>query len=313
LWTLPFDCLQISLYLETKYKTHNIMLINTSSSAIIKAWQAFLNTKGYDAGTADGIWGPHTTAASKAFQSANQLVSDGQIGPRTIQVALDEGFIIPKGSTFEPEGTSNIVFDLSYHNLSPDFSQAYAAGMRALFHKATQHTTFVDPTYTDRRQEATDEGFYWGAYHFGTGGDGTAQAEYFLKHAKPDGKTLLALDFEPDTTKGQTNMTLDEARNFVTKIKEETGKYPGIYGGGYLKDLVRSQADEVLSNCWLWLSEYGPHAKLPNGWTEYAFWQYTDGKIGPGAVPIDGIGRCDRDLFKGTQAELDVFWLANAC
>lgn len=48
--------------------------------------QAFLTEKGYDVGTAgaDGIMGPDTVAALKAFQQENGLAADGIVGPNTL-------------------------------------------------------------------------------------------------------------------------------------------------------------------------------------------------------------------------------------
>lgn len=45
--------------------------------------QARLNALGYNSGTPDGIFGPNTDKAVKAFQRANGLSQDGDIGPKT--------------------------------------------------------------------------------------------------------------------------------------------------------------------------------------------------------------------------------------
>jgi hypothetical protein len=45
--------------------------------------QEFLNAKGFAAGIVDGLFGPKTDSAVKAFQLANSLVSDGIVGPIT--------------------------------------------------------------------------------------------------------------------------------------------------------------------------------------------------------------------------------------
>jgi lysozyme len=38
----------------------------------------------------------------------------------------------------------------------------------------------VDPLYEASRSKARAAGLLWGAYHFGTGGDGIVQAEHLL-------------------------------------------------------------------------------------------------------------------------------------
>ncbi len=48
--------------------------------------QELLNSKGYNSGVVDGLFGPMTGKAVKAFQLANSLVSDGIVGPMTRNV-----------------------------------------------------------------------------------------------------------------------------------------------------------------------------------------------------------------------------------
>lgn len=48
-----------------------------------KGLQARLNNLGYDCGSVDGICGPATRAATRAFQQDNGLLSDGVAGPET--------------------------------------------------------------------------------------------------------------------------------------------------------------------------------------------------------------------------------------
>jgi lysozyme len=201
---------------------------------------------------------------------------------------------------------TNAVIDLSHHNTTVDLQAAKADGILGVIHKATQGLTFQDPTYGTNRQQANAAGLLWGAYHFGTGADGVSEAEYFLNFAQPAPGDLLVLDFEQNT-QGPT-MTLDDARAFVTHIHQATGQWPGIYGGSLLKQPLGTSSDPVLANCWLWLSQYGPTAVVPVNWATWTMWQYTDGAQGPGPYQVAGIGRCDRDKFNGTAAELTTFW-----
>ena len=219
---------------------------------------------------------------------------------------------------FNPPGTINVVCDLSHHNQNVDLNAAKNYGLAGFFNKATQsygENLFKDSTYPERRREAKELNLLFGAFHFGSGGSGAEQADVFLDYTNPQNDTLLALDFEENTTRGESTMNLQDAIDFVSRVKEKTGKYPGIYGGSLLKESLRT-GHPILSQCWLWLSEYPlsymSAPRLPNGWTDYTFWQYTDGIVNPKiATPIDGIGFCDRNLFKGTPDELLNFWQAN--
>lgn len=188
------------------------------------------------------------------------------------------------------------IIDLSHFNVHPDFDLARGDGVLAVIHKATQGISFVDPAYDSHRSAACD--LPWGAYHFGDGTDGAAQADFFLR--KTGGARLLALDFEQNPN--GVSMTLDQARAFVTRVEQVTGRWPGLYGGDYLKRLLGGAKDPVLGNCWLWLAQYGAEAILPANWASWTLWQYTS------SATVAGIGRCDRSRFNGTVAELTEFF-----
>jgi len=187
-----------------------------------------------------------------------------------------------------------------------DFSKLKAAGIAGVIHKATQGSTDVDPTYYYHRDGATQAGLLWGAYHFGTDSDGVTQANNFLNVVGDTSQTLLALDFESNPT--GPSMSLEEARAFVTQIKAVTGRYPGFYSGHDIKAALGSGIDPVLAECWFWLAQYGPTPVVPQNWTTWTLWQYTDGALGPDPTEIPGVGRMDRDLFNGTADELYNFW-----
>lgn len=203
----------------------------------------------------------------------------------------------------------NAVIDLSHHNFPVDFLAARRAGMLGVLHKATQGDAYQDPLYAMRRSEALAAGLLWGAYHFGIGQDGTRQAEFFLRGAEPEDHTLLALDLEENPA--GASMNLEQARAFVVRVRAASGRWPGIYGGRYLKQLLREKDDPVLAKCWLWLAHYGPRPVVPPNWPGWTLWQYTDGVTGPPPYEVAGIGRCDRDQFQGTEAQLGDFWRKN--
>jgi lysozyme len=200
----------------------------------------------------------------------------------------------------------NVVIDISHHNANPDFGQAAAAGIVGVIHKATQGLTYKDPMYLTNRQKATDAGLLWGAYHFGTGGDGSAQADFFLGFAAPDAGTLLVLDYEPNT-QGAT-MSLADARAFVSQVNAKLGRFPGLYSGSLIKQELGNNKDPVLAQCFFWLAQYGPTAVVPANWPTWTLWQYTDGNLGPQPHTVPGIGACDRDKFNGDPQGLKTLW-----
>ena len=200
----------------------------------------------------------------------------------------------------------NVVIDLSHFQTAPDFKAVKAAGIVGVIHKATEGTNYVDPLYFTHRSQAQAAGLWWGAYHFATGDNAVAQADYFLSIVKPSPQDLLVLDFEQNTQ--GASMTLAGAEQFVSEVEQALGRWPGFYSGSYIKQLLGANRSATLANCWFWLSEYGPVAHVPPNWPTWTLWQYTDGNFGPPPHSVPGVGNCDRDQFNGDMAALSRLW-----
>ncbi|MEO5931833.1 MAG: glycoside hydrolase family 25 protein [Candidatus Kapaibacterium sp.] len=206
----------------------------------------------------------------------------------------------------------NNVIDLSHHNASVDFAKIKNAGIAGVIHKATEGATVNDAMYTQRRTAALAQNLMWGAYHFGSPGDGVAQAKHFLAVTKPTPKDLLVLDFEQNYDshgKPAASMSLADAVKFVTYVQQQTGRWPGLYGGSaYLQQVLGITHNATLANCWLWLAQYGPTPKIQATWPTWTMWQYTDGVNGNQPHSVDGVGNCDRDQFNGSLDGLQRLW-----
>jgi lysozyme len=160
--------------------------------------------------------------------------------------------------------------------------------------------------YEVNQRKARLAGLMWGAYHFATGSDGVKQAVNFLDAVGDPEGLLMALDLERNPA--GSSMDLAGARAFVTHIFEQTGRWPGLYSGHTIKELLGTARDPILANCWLWLAQYGPRAVVPPNWPTWTLWQYTDGAIGGEPRAVEGIGPCDRDRFNGAKANLRKLW-----
>jgi lysozyme len=200
----------------------------------------------------------------------------------------------------------NVVIDLSHHNGNVDLAQAKADGVLGVIHKATQGLAFVDPMYAVNRNKALEAELLWGAYHFGVGGDGAAQADHFLTVVDPGPNDLLILDLEANPS--GPSMSLDEAKAFLSRVEGAVGRRPGLYSGHYIKELLGNNADSFLADCWLWHSQYGPTPHIHHTWPMWTMWQYTDGHVGPAPHAVVGIGPCDRNMFNGDAAALRRLW-----
>ncbi|MCU1226408.1 MAG: glycoside hydrolase family 25 [Edaphobacter sp.] len=198
------------------------------------------------------------------------------------------------------------IIDISHCNGSVDLSHAVANGIFGVIHKATQGCLFRDPAYLLTRPKAKAAGLLWGAYHFGTDEDGETQAKHFLETVNPSSEDILVLDLEVNRL--GPSMTLDQARTFVQSVQQQTGRWPGIYGGYYLKHLLAGKPDRVLAYCWLWLSQYDDKPRVPSNWSTWKLWQYTDGAVGIPSKPLPGVGICDRSFFNGPPEDLNNLW-----
>lgn len=202
-----------------------------------------------------------------------------------------------------------IVVDLSHYDTVTDLNAAKNAGLAGIIYKATQGSTYQDPTYAGRRGEAAAAGLLWGAYHFGDGSSVQSQVSNFLDAAQPDANTLLALDFEPN---GNNTMSLDQARQFLTLVAQQAGRQPVLYSGSLIKQML-PQPDAFFSSHKLWLAQYASQPVLPSSWQSYWLWQYSDGSAGPQPQSLPGIpgnadGQIDCNTFDGTEEELATQW-----
>ena len=231
---------------------------------------------------------------------------------------------------------ANSVVNMSHYDLMrPDFVAMKNEGVIGVIHEASFPRYERDWRYSERQLQAMRAGLLWGAYHFADGTDPVRQADHFLSvvassHPLAGGAAqeeqnrpgvLLVLDFEKNHYRGG-NMTAGQAAAFAQRIKERTGKYPGIYGSEYrLRQSFGGASGSqraILSNCWLWVANY--HAQ-PGGispFGQWHLWQYTgDGKCGlrpRSAFPIGvaNMRKAERNIFNGNNASLQAFWQQHA-
>ncbi len=208
------------------------------------------------------------------------------------------------------------VVDLYHGDIVSDFNKARIAGILGVIHKASEGSRFQDTQYPLRRPRAQAAGMHWGAYHFLTADPIEAQVEFFLEHAKPDDKTLVAVDYEP-ASKPHVTPNIAMLWDFLTQLEQRLGRKAVIYSGSLLKETLGAKADPFISAHRLWLCEYAPHWNLHplTAWEKPWLWQYYDGTTHtnfPKDVPgIPGaMGKVDCNHYDGTPLELDAEWVA---
>lgn len=120
--------------------------------------------------------------------------------------------------------------------------------------KATQGTGYVNPDCDRAYQQAKANGKLLGVYHYASGGNAVAEADYFLKNIQGYiGEAILCLDWE-----WQDNAlcgTGGPARTWIStwcnRIVEKTGVKPLIYASASLYKEVSGIGDYGL-----WIAQY---------------------------------------------------------
>lgn len=144
--------------------------------------------------------------------------------------------------------------DLNHNNVLPGNFADYP--LCFIDHKATQGAHFVDPAFAARRTLVRSRGVKFTAYHFSTGEDAQAQANNFLAAIGPDPiKDPIKTGLDWEESPGQGQMTIEQAREWVDRVFDATGRWPDIYGSNLITESPAAEKyDRVLANCKLWLA-----------------------------------------------------------
>ena len=233
---------------------------------------------------------------------------------------------------------SNSVVNLSHYDLiRPDFVGMKSEGIVGVIHEATYPRFERDARYRERQVAAIQAGLLWGAYHFGDATNPTRQADHFLSAVATSAPApltarapekrrlgvLLVLDFEKNGHYSGGTMTVPQAVAFVERIRERTGKYPGLYCSEYrLRQMLYSPGvtmaqRRALANCWLWIANYHFQPRNTAPWDQWHLWQYCgDGKssLPRSAFPksVANIRKAERNIFRGDNVALQLFWQEHA-
>jgi lysozyme len=214
---------------------------------------------------------------------------------------------VSSGQSVEFQGpwtdpTKALVIDFYEENSINWDLLATDARVVGIIHQATDGY-YKDRVYLKRRDEAKRRGYAWGSCHVGIPGDGARQADFYLDVAKPAPDEVMALDLE--SLDPEETMDMDQARQFIGRIKEKTGRYPMVYGdGSVIREISqRFGKDDVFSRTPLWYSRFkGSIARFPKGtWDSYTLWQFKSEMN----CSRDQIESCPY-LVPGTRTDVDV-------
>lgn len=119
--------------------------------------------------------------------------------------------------------------------------------------KATEGTSYVSPYCDSQYQKAKKRGKLLGVYHFASGLDPVAEANFFVNNVQGYlGEAILVLDWEANAiSRGPAWV-----RQFVQQVKARTKVAPLIYGSAsplQAHDIPQVAKEE---NCGLWVAAY---------------------------------------------------------
>lgn len=199
-----------------------------------------------------------------------------------------------------------LAIDTSHWDVPSDFVEIKKAGIVGVICKATEDTTYHDPTYLSQRQRAKAAGLLWGAYHFAHSGNIDAQVSNFIEFAALEAGDCFSLDWE-DTNAG--TMKKSEAQDFIQKLESNLGRQGQciIYSGNTAKEALGSSADPFFGARRLWLAQYGSTPHPQASWSAPWLWQYTDGTSGPAPHSVGGWSG-DINSYAGSAEQLAAEW-----
>lgn len=206
--------------------------------------------------------------------------------------------------------------DVSHHQ-SPtaiDWTRLAAAGVKFAFLRAT-YGVQEDDTFLRHADNARRANVLVGAYHFlrfKASQSAESQAEAFLEALEPlapHANVLLppVIDLEDNRyddqirTAADRNRYITMANRWLQLVEQRLGRLAIVYTrASFFDDTLRSPAG--FSARPLWVAHYTsrPSPSIPQSWSRYYFWQFTE------SGRLDGYdGPLDINRFDGSAAELD--------
>jgi lysozyme len=193
--------------------------------------------------------------------------------------------------------------DISHYNGTVNYGQLSAAGVVFAYVKATEGRMTKDPLYATNYAGLSQNQILRGAYHFFYPQlDPAAQAANFLSVVAQlnPGDLPPVLDVE---ISGEQNYGAIVAamQQWLDTVEQALGRTPAIYTApGFWNTVLNGTA--AFSGYPLWVAEYttSPAPQIPNGFSSYVFWQYSQSGSVPGII-----GSVDMDWFNGSVSDLN--------
>jgi lysozyme len=202
-------------------------------------------------------------------------------------------------------GATTRGIDVSYHNGTINWQAVKAGGVEFAFIRVSDGIGFKDPKFTTYWPAAKAAGLVRGVYQFfRPSQDVAAQADLLISAlggVYTPGDMPPVIDVEADGGLAPATVAA-RVRTWVDRVKTKLGVDPIVYTGKYFwRDEVG--APSGYANNPLWIAQYTSLCPdIPEPWTRWTFWQYTE------TGTVSGIsGNVDINRFNGSLAELKAF------
>lgn len=206
------------------------------------------------------------------------------------------------GDPHYPDGYEIRGIDISHHQGTVDWDRLRNAmingsPVRFVIIKATEGSAHVDENFESNFEQALENGFIRGAYHYlTTTSPARAQANFFISTVNlQPGDLPPVLDVEH---KAKDMSVEDFQREVLTWLHIVENRYqvkPIIYTYYRFKDMYLS--DERFNDYPYWIAHYYVDKMQYKG--QWKFWQHTD------AARLPGIrGYVDLDIYNGSYYDL---------
>jgi lysozyme len=202
--------------------------------------------------------------------------------------------------------------DVSHWDGTIDWATVKGTGVLWGYAKATESTNYTDPTFATHWAGMKSAGVLRGAYHFfHPDVDGKAQADYFISVMGTLGADDLPPMLDWEVSNGASGSTAkNNAKAFIDEVKTVTGRTTVIYTSPGLWSGFGVSPPSAFAAQPLWVAHYlyctsgsGCCPTIPNGWTSWVMWQWSD----KGMVSGVAASAVDLDIFDGTLADLVTF------
>ncbi|NEB80666.1 lysozyme [Streptomyces sp. SID14478] len=261
-----------------------------------------------------------TLALMSGSASAAPLPSDGVVplgqGYMGVGYVQDSEDFTPDTRQLGLDATSDddanilanpVGIDVSNWQGAINWGSVRAAGIEFSWMKATEGTTYKDPSFSTNYLGAYNAGVIRGAYHFARPdlSGGAAQANFFASNGgawSRDNLTLPGvLDIE-GSCYGKTAAAMQSwILDFYNTYKARTGRDVVIYTSASWWNSCTGGWSGMSAKSPLWVAHWtsATSPSIPGGFPFWTVWQYTS----TGAV--SGIsGNVDRDRFSGDRSRL---------